>query len=186
MRRLAAGALAAGAAALAGLPAPAAAQSSPLGTARLAGQFAMSGQVTSAVHVRDERRGQSVRRTWTFTPLCAAGACDQISLLRQRAAGSDRLVLVREGPAHYTGRGSFYVPLRCDGRLYRRGELVPFTIDVRVTHATAFGPAPAADAINATYTNRSRRNLTPCVAIPGHDAAQYRGQLVPSSGGVGL
>jgi hypothetical protein len=34
-----------------------------------------------------------------------------------------------------------------------------------------------ATQISASYVNRSRQNLTPCVLVLGHDAARYTGQL---------
>jgi hypothetical protein len=158
----------------------------PLGSARLVGEFALAGRVTVAHDVKGERVGQRIGRTWTFTPLCAAGACTTIQLVRRRASGVDTLTLNRIGSGDYSGTGIFYAPLRCAGRTYARGESVPFTITVRITAAALFGSLDVATRISATYTNRSRRNLTRCVHVPGHDAAVYHGHLVPPpSGGVG-
>jgi hypothetical protein len=150
-----------------------------LGLARLQGQFLLSGRVTTAVRVRGERAGQRVTRSWGFASPCPVGPCPTLLLVRQRAAGGDSLVLQQRGPGYYTGSGSFYVPLRCGGRTYPAGELVPFSIAVRVMRAApdAFGTL-VATAISARYTNRYRRNLTPCVAVTGHDAALYQGKLV--------
>ena len=57
---------------------------------------------------------------------------------------------------------------------------IPFQIRV---HVTATGPAAGggtvATAITASYVNTSRLNLTPCVAVLGHDAATYTGTLAP-------
>ncbi len=149
--------------------------------ARLQGQFRLAGRVTVARDVRGEHVGQKVIRTWTFTPLCATGVCATIRLVRSRAAGSDQLVLTRRIPGYYVGAGSFFAPLRCGGHTWRRGSRVPFTITVRVTAATLAGSAVVAMQIAATYTNRSRSNRTPCVAVLGHDAAVYSGQVVPGS-----
>jgi hypothetical protein len=154
-------------------------------TARLVGQFLLTGRVTVARGVRGEHRGQKVVRTWTFTPGCTSGPCGTLGLVRSRASGSDRLVLRRRAPGYYVGNGTFYAPLRCGRRTYPRGSAVPFTITVRITHAVLAGSAVVASAINATYTNRSRRNLTPCVAILGHDAAAYSGHVVVPTGGAG-
>jgi hypothetical protein len=101
-----------------------------------------------------------------------------VVLVRQRGGGTDSLVLHRTAPARYTGKGTFYAPLRCAGRKYRRGERVPFKVVVRVTAAMTSNGIVVATALRATYANPARVNLTPCVAFPGHDAATYRGQLV--------
>jgi hypothetical protein len=80
----------------------------------------------------------------------------------------------------YAGKGRFYAPLRCAGRIYRPGEAIPFRIRVSVTStAPSAGGGAVASAIKATYINRSRMNLTPCIGLLGHDAARYTGQLVP-------
>jgi hypothetical protein len=148
------------------------------GSARLQGQFLLTGHVTVAKHVRGERAGQNVIRTWTFVPRCAAGACATTSLIRARSGGGDKLVLHRRKRGYYVGNGSFYAPLRCGQRTYNNGEAVPFTITVRVTAATVSAGVVFATGVSASYTNRSRRNLTPCVAVLGHDAATYRGHLI--------
>jgi hypothetical protein len=153
--------------------------------ARLSGQFQMAGRVLTAVNIRGEHKGQRVKRVWTFTPRCASGACRQIKLARQRAAGTDHLVLKRIRPAFYQGFGKFYAALRCAGRLYHRGESVPFRIQVRVTYARRLNGIPVATRIRAWYRNRVRHNLTNCIAIPGHDSAGYHGHLVLPSGGAG-
>jgi len=138
----------------------------------------MLGTVTVAKNIRGERRGQKAKRTWTFTSRCAAGECPTVHLVRHRTGGVDRLTLRRRGAGYYTGQGVFYAPLRCASKLVRRGESVPFTITLRITGAELFTGVDTASAVHATYTNRSRRNLTRCVAIPGHDAAVYTGTLV--------
>ncbi len=154
-----------------------------LAGARLDGQFSMVGQVTKTVNIRGEHTGETVRRTWIFTPGCTSGACSAIRLVRERAHASDQLTLDRRGPGFYAGHGLFYAPLRCGGHLYPKGMSVPFRIQVHVTRAAQIGGVSRATAISATYRNRSRHNLTRCVAIPGHDAATYTGRLAPSPGG---
>jgi hypothetical protein len=158
------------------------------GTARIEGKFEMLGTVTVASDIRGERRGQRAKRVWTFNSSCATGQCATLVLVRQRSGGTDRLTLRRRTAGDYTGTGLFYVPLRCAGHMVRRGESVPFTITVRITGAEIVGTADVASALSATYTNRSRRNLTRCVALPGHDAASYTGKLTalppPPNGGV--
>lgn len=164
-----------------------AAASAPLAAARLDGTFQLAGHVTVAVDIRGEHAGQRVKRSWTFTPRCPVGACNTIKLVRSRTNGKDTLVLHRQAPASYVGTGSFYAPLRCAGHIYRRGESVPFKVVVRITAAAAnTHGVVVATRIKASYTNRSRTNLTACVAVPGHDAATYSGSLAqsPSSGGV--
>jgi hypothetical protein len=148
------------------------AQASP--AALLQGTFLMSGKVTVAHNVRGERVGDVVTRNWTFTPQCPTAPCPTVQLVRQRATGSDMLTLRQTPSGSYAGTGSFYAALRCSGRVYPRGELIPFKITVRVTESTG----TVASAISATYVNRARRNLTPCIGVLGHDSARYEGQLV--------
>jgi hypothetical protein len=154
--------------------------------ARLTGLFMLTGRVTVAANVFGEHVGQRVVRRWTFTPLCAAGACGRVGLLRARASGQDHLTLRTTGPGSYAGTGSFQAPLRCGNRTYPTGELVPFRITVRITAAQRLGGVAFATAVRATYTNTSRINLTSCVGVLGHDAATYTGQLVASKPAVAV
>jgi hypothetical protein len=165
---------------------PAAAPS--LGAARLEGPFQLAGRVTVAKLIPGERAGQTVSRTWTFNPACPAGACDTVTLVRARASGADRLLLHRRKPGYYVGDGTFFAPVRCGSQIYVKGAAVPFTITVRVTGLLAAPGVLVASRVSASYVNRSRRNLTPCVGVLGHDAATYHGhlQLGPApSGGSG-
>jgi hypothetical protein len=146
--------------------------------ARLQGQFRMSGHVTDAANVHDVHVGDRVVRTWTFTSSCAIGPCHTVTLTRNRGRGTDHLTLKRRGAGYYTGHSSFYAPLQCGSRVYKRGELVPFTITVRITAASLSGTTVIASRIKGSYTNRSRKNLTPCVLEPSHDAARYTGRLL--------
>ncbi len=139
----------------------------------LRGSFQMSGRVTAAYDVRGERVGQLVTRTWTFNPLCSTGPCASVQLVRGRSGGTDTLTLQQTGPDAYAGSGLFYAPLRCSGRIYARGQEIPFRIAVRITATTGTD----ASAISATYVNRERTNLTPCIGVLGHDSARYTGQL---------
>jgi hypothetical protein len=152
--------------------------------ARLEGQFSMEARITVAKNVVREHVGERLGRTWTFRPLCASGACAEIQLVRNRAGGADALTLAETTPGSYAGNGLFYAPLSCGGKTYPRGESVPFRITVTITGESTAGGF--ATAVKATYVNPSRRNLTRCVDIPGHDAATYTGQLAaPSTGGSG-
>ncbi len=150
----------------------------PVSAARLQGQFQLAGRVTVAFDVRGERRGERVLRTWTFTPMCPTGPCPAVTLVRSRARGTDTLLLHRTAPARYAGRGSFLAPLRCAGRTYPKGEKVPFTITVRITAAAVSNGIVVATRVRASYANHKRVNLTPCVAVLGHDGAQYHGHLI--------
>jgi hypothetical protein len=145
-----------------GFASAAAAQPAP----QLQGTFQMTGRITVADNVRGEHVGQVVQRTWTFTPLCPTLPCGTVQLVRQRRTGQDALTLHETHPGSYTGAGRYFAPLRCAGRIYRPGQEVPFTITVDVT---------AAGRLTATYVNRSRINLTPCIGVLGHDAARYTG-----------
>jgi hypothetical protein len=146
----------------------------PVPPSLLTGTFQMSGTVTVAQNVRGEHVGQAVTRTWTFTPQCAAAPCPTVQLVRQRATGSDTLILHHIPSGGYKGAGTFLAPLRCSGHVYPGGELIPFKIMVRVTASTN----GVASAITATYVNRTRVNRTPCLGVLGHDAARYTGQAV--------
>lgn len=153
---------------------PASAQS-PTADALLKGKFQMSGRVTAANNVRGERVGQVVTRTWTFIPQCATAPCAAVQLIRARSGGTDTLTLEQTPTGSYVGSGVFYAPLRCSGRIYPRGQEIPFKITVRVTATNG----TVASAINATYVNRERANLTPCIGVLGHDSARYVGLLAP-------
>jgi hypothetical protein len=145
--------------------------------ARLQGTFQLEGIVTVAHNVAGEHVGDIANRYWTFTPLCPTGPCARVKLVRTRGTSTDTLVLRRRAPAFYTGSGTFYAPLRCGTRTYLRGEQVPFKITVRITKALLLNGIVVAARVNASYTNRGRMNLTPCVAALGHDAATYHGHL---------
>jgi hypothetical protein len=90
----------------------------------------------------------------------------------------DNLILRLVSADHFIGSGTFYVPLRCGGAAVTRGERVPFTVRVHITRAAVVNGAAVATRLHASYTNSRRINLTRCVAVPGHDAAVYRGRLV--------
>ena len=154
------------------------AQPSPTPAAQLEGTFQMTGAVTVATNVRGEHVGDVAQRTWRFTPLCPTGPCATVRLLRQRATGTDTLVLHAVGPTAYAGTGRFYAPLRCTGRIYRPGQVVPFTITVQVTATGPSATGTVVTAITAAYVNLSRLNLTPCIGVLGSDSASYTGQLV--------
>jgi hypothetical protein len=165
-------------AALAAGASPASAQTAPVAAARLQGSFELAGRITTAFNVLGERRGQTFSRTWTFTPQCAAGPCSSVTLSRPRAGGIDTVVLTERGSGRYAGSGRFYAPLRCAGRVYPRGQSVPFSVTVTITNAiVAPDGTVVAGRINATYINRARSNLTPCVEPPSHDAATYHGHI---------
>jgi hypothetical protein len=162
---------------------PAIAVPAPSGP-RLDGMFLMAGRVSAATRIPGERVGQTVLRTWTFIAPCPVGTCSRAVLVRTRGSGHDTLTLRRRSPGSYTGSGHFYAPLRCGTKTYPRGALVPFTITVRITAATP-GSHPTATRLGASYTNRSRTNLTRCFSVLGHDAADYHGHLLGAgSGGV--
>jgi hypothetical protein len=148
------------------------------GSARLLGTFLLAGTVTVASDVPGERRGQHFLRAWTFRPPCSTGVCPTTNLVRARANGIDEVLLRRRAPGRFVGRGSFYAPIRCGSRTYRRGALVPFTIDLHVAAAAFVLGVDIATRVNASYVNASRTNLTPCVAALGHDAASYHGHIV--------
>ena len=166
---------------------PPAAPAAPIGSALLTGKFDLAARVTVADNVKGERVGDQASRTWTFTPQCKTGACATIRLVRQRGANSsDTLMLHLRSPGSYEGAGLFYAPLQCARHTHARGESVPFTIGVRVIAARLILGLDLVTQITATYENRTRKNRTRCIDIPGHDAAAYHGHLVlPPAGAPG-
>jgi PKD domain len=146
---------------------------------RLAGTFAMRGTLTNVENVLGERRGERVRRTWSFFPRCAKGACSRVTLKRGRSARRilDVVGLVRKGRGHYVGRGAFWIALRCAGAVVKHGGRAHEIISVRVTRTATVGTTRLATRLSATYTNPSRTNLTRCPGGIGHDAARYQGRL---------
>jgi hypothetical protein len=175
--------------AVAGLvAAPASGGAGLLASARLQGVFAMSGRITDAVNTGGEHRGEVVRRTWTFTSPCRAGACPTVALTRTRSrtnpARIDRLVLHRRSPGFYSGTATFLAPVRCAGRRYAKGEAVPFSITVRVTDAQTVDGQVLASRVRAFYRNPQRIGLTKCLSAAAHDAARYTGKLVVAPGGA--
>jgi hypothetical protein len=147
--------------------------------ARLLGTFMMRGRLTVAVNVAGEYPGQRVTRLWSFRPTCRRGACRTVDLIRQRGADArNRIVLHRRKRALYVGHGTFYAPLKCNGRVIAHGERVPFKLTVKITVAADVGRVVIADRVHATYSNSRRTNLTSCVAFPGHDAATYTGRII--------
>jgi PKD repeat protein len=149
--------------------------------ARINTTYVMQGHVTAAVRVRGEHRGQQVRRRWTFTGLgCLGSTCPRLALRRQRSANHyDRLTLTRVAVGSYAGSGRFYAGLRCRGRRYRRGLIVPYRITVQVAGAVAMQGIAFAAQLTATYTNLRRIDRTPCPLGPSHDAARYTGTAAP-------
>jgi hypothetical protein len=147
--------------------------------ARLQGTFTMQGHLTVAVDVRGEHRGAQITRTWTFTPSCATGVCDAVTLVRDRSPKHipDMLVLERTGPGVYVGRGKFSVALFCAGRVRPHGGVALEKITVRITQVQTVGTTAYATALSASYVNPKRINNTRCPGGIGHDAAVYTGQL---------
>ncbi|MBV8217424.1 MAG: hypothetical protein JO325_03090 [Solirubrobacterales bacterium] len=154
----------------------ASAQPPPGTEARLAGTFQMTGRLTAARYVRGEHVGETVQRTWTFTPLCVSGPCAQVRVFRGRANATDTLILTQTSPGRYSGTGRFFAPLKCAGTVYTAGEEVPYKITLTIT-ATTTAPdgTVLASQISATYVNKTRLNLTRCVIVLGHDSARYTG-----------
>ena len=144
--------------------------------ARVQGTWTMNGKVTRADNVRGERKGQKVKRSWTFTPSCSSGACSKVGLRRERSSKQfDKLTLRRSGSS-YSGSGKFYVRLRCNGKTYKRGGIAYYTIKVRATKSSTVQGKSFATAISASYNNTKRVNKTPCAGSIGRDAGSYSGK----------
>lgn len=167
----------AAAAALAALAATAVAGAADPVDARIDGQFRMKGTITRADHVRGEHEGQTVKRNWEFTSKCDVGPCGSVVLHRHRGANKvDRLVLDRKGPGEYSGKGKFFFPIRCAGRVHKKGGEARVRIDVTVTAATLVDGQLTADEVSAKYTNPRRINHTQCTnGSLGRDGASYTG-----------
>lgn len=168
-----------------GVGATSAAVSPEITAARLQGDYTVAGIVTRAVGITGEHRGQRVQRTWNFISPCATGACPLLGLHRQRSGGTDPLFLQEVSAGSYTGSGSFAAPLRCHGRLYPEGSVVPYTITLRITTAA---PQPdgsvLATGFTATYRNLGRVGQTRCFSPPSYDSARYLGvPALPASTG---
>ena len=149
--------------------------------ARITTTYVMHGRVTTAVRVRGEHRGQAVTRRWTFTGLaCSGSVCQGLALRRQRSANHyDRLTLSRVGIGSYAGSGRFYAGLRCRGRRYPRGLVVPYRVTVQVAQVSPVEDIAFAGQLTATYTNLRRIDRTRCPVGPSHDAARYVGAAAP-------
>jgi PKD repeat protein len=145
--------------------------------ARITSTFLMHGRIVTAIRVRGEHRGESITRRWTFTGVgCKRSECPRLTLHRQRSANRvDRVTLSRVGVGSYAGSGRFTSALRCRGRLYPHGLVVPYTVRVHVTRAVTIEGIAFASRLSAAYTNRRRIDRTRCPIGPSHDAARYTG-----------
>ncbi len=163
------------------LAATGAARAAGVADARINATYLMHGRIVTAVRVRGEHRGQSITRRWTFAGSgCAGSLCRRLSLRRQRSAHRfDRLTLSRVGIGSYVGSGRFSSALRCRGRVYPHGLVVPYTIRVHVTQVVRIEGIAFAGRLSAAYTNRRRIDRTRCPLGPSHDAAQYIGVAAP-------
>jgi hypothetical protein len=145
--------------------------------ARLDGRFTMHGTITRAEHVRGEHKGDRITRAWEFSSNCALGPCDSVVLRRERSAGKvDRLVLDRDGPGQYSGSNRFHFPIRCAGRVHKRGGEAVAKIAVKVTDAELVAGQLTATKVRGTYSNPRRVNHTQCKGRSlGRDGAKYTG-----------
>jgi plastocyanin len=145
--------------------------------ARLTPNLVLQGRITSALRVPGEVAGERITRRWTVTgAACGRRFCRTLRLVRQRGGGRrSRLTLRRIGPGTYTGQGRFFVGLRCLGRVYRFGLVVPYRITLRITRATTIEGIPFADRVFARYVNPGRLDRTVCPLGPSFDAASYAG-----------
>ena len=164
----------AGAGAAEAQPAPPA----PVGVARLQGTFQLAGRVTVAVNVHGEHLGQIVQRIWTFTSECPVGQCPAIGLSRARANGIDVLVLHRRGPGALRRQHELLRAAALRGPLYPQGQKIPFTITVAITQASRSARSRPRPGSPRPTRTASASTCTPCVAVLGHDAARYHGQLL--------
>jgi PKD domain len=157
------------------------ARAAGVANARITGTFVMHGRIVTAVRVHGEHPGQAVTRRWTFSGAgCGRGVCRQLRLRRQRSANHyDRLTLTRVGVGSYAGRARFTSALRCRGRRYPGGLVVPYQITVQVSQVVRIEGIAFAGQVAAAYTNLRRIDHTACPIGPSHDAAQYIGVATP-------
>ena len=145
--------------------------------ARLQGTWTMSAKVTRADGVRGERKGQKFKRRWTFTSSCASGPCSSVVLRRERSSRQfDKLTLKRLSAAGYKGSGKFFIPLKCNGRTYKRGGIAYYNLGLTITQSKTVQGKAFASAIKATYNNTRRVNKTPCGGSLGRDGGSYAGK----------
>lgn len=152
---------------------------------RVVGTFTMSGIITTAVRIPGEQRGEQITRTWVLVGnSCSAQFCTSLSLRRERSAGQySNIVLTRTSSGSYEGSGVFYAGLRCLGKTYSHGQVVPYRITLQVTKAVTVEGEMFAQDVAATYVNSARTDTTPCPTGPSHDAASYTGAVavIPST-----
>jgi hypothetical protein len=142
---------------------------------RVLGRFTMTGTVTVTAGIPKEHRGQRLTGTWHIRPIdCVLSDCPHIVLTRDR---DSQLTLRRTGATAYRGTGTFWVPVRCQGRTYAHGSLAPYVITLRATRSTQRGAIRFATAIAATYVNPARSDRTACPLGIVHDGARYSGAL---------
>jgi hypothetical protein len=148
--------------------------------ARLDGEYAMKGTITRADHVRGEHEGQQVKRTWRFTSKCTSGPCDSVVLHRQRSAGKvDRMILDKDAPGEYSGKGRFFFPIRCAGEVHKHGGEARVVIAVKITDATPIDGDLVATDLTGKYSNPKRINHTQCKGKTlGRDGARYTGTRI--------
>lgn len=144
------------------------------------GSFALSGVVTTAYNVRGEYRGQSVKRSWSFQPLCSTVlSCERLVVTRVRASGGrDTVMLWRVSRGVYRGRGSYTIPLQCGRRKLVAGGIASYSLTVRTQKSRVVHRIRFATQIAATYKSVARVNGTRCPGFLGRDAASYRGSVV--------
>ena len=143
---------------------------------RLQGTWTMKGKITRADNVRGERKGQKVKRSWSFAPNCSSGPCSQVVLRRERSSKQVDKITLRRSGSTYKGSGKFYVRLKCNGKTYRHGGVAYYSIKVRVTKSTTVQNQTFASAVSASYSNSKRVNKTPCTGSIGRDAGTYSGK----------
>jgi hypothetical protein len=148
---------------------------------RLEGTFLVAGRITAAVGVPGEVKGTTIARYWGFSSACPVGQCHTVTLERQTAGAPLYVLLKRYAIGRYRGRSAFSAPVMCGSRVRKVGELIPYTVTIRVTQSEPGADGLDATHLDATYVNLTRTNLTRCVNALGHDAAKYHGHLLVSA-----
>jgi PKD repeat protein len=157
---------------------PAGAQAAPDG--HIVGSFQLSGVITKVVNVKGERRGQRIKRTWSFQPAACSSSlvCEQIVVTRARAGGRrDTATLTRAAPGIYKGTGSYPIAVRCGRKRLPSGGTGSFSLRVHIRAVQLIQNVPFATAIDATYRSIARVNQTKCPGFLGQDAASYQGPV---------
>lgn len=137
--------LVAGAGVAVALTATQAAAAAPDG--RLAGDFTVTLTWTKITNVLDRRVGQRAPRSFTFTPLCATGACDTVRLVRIAGDGTRYRYTLRKRGTGYVGNAEETSGYYCGQTLYRGARKADTRVEVTPTAVRTVAGVPTVTGI---------------------------------------